>query len=141
MNPNWCWCVFKSVLLSVSILIFVSEIHMCFYCFLSHLSGFGIAIRKRIGKLQKKKTKKTPTKSNVLVFLLFSCQLGPTLSDPMDWSMPVFLVHHQLPEFAQIQVRSAGDAILSSHPLSSPSPPAFNLSQHQGLCVLEGQNY
>ena len=72
MNPNWCWCVFKSVLLSVSILIFVSEIHMCFYCFLSHLSGFGIAIRKRIGKLQKKKQKKPPQN---LMYLCFCCSV------------------------------------------------------------------
>ena len=73
--------------------------------------------------------------------MLFSCQLGPTLGDPMDCRMPGFLVHHQLPEFAQTQVHSASDAILPSHPLSSPSPPAFNLSQDQGLCVSEGQNY
>ena len=42
-------------------------------------------------------------------------------------------VHHQLPELTQTHVHQVGDAIQSSHPLSSPSPPAFNLSQHQGL--------
>ena len=42
-------------------------------------------------------------------------------------------VHHQLPELTQTHVHRIGDAIQSSHPLSSPSPPAFNLSQHQGL--------
>ena len=42
-------------------------------------------------------------------------------------------VHHQLPELAQTHVHRVGDAIQPSHPLSSPSPPAFNLSQHQGL--------
>ena len=47
--------------------------------------------------------------------------------------MPGFPVHHQLPELAQIHVHQVGDAIQPSHPLSSPSPPAFNLSQHQGL--------
>ena len=42
-------------------------------------------------------------------------------------------IHHQLPELAQTHVHSVGDAIQSSHPLWSPSPPTFNLSQHQGL--------
>ena len=55
-----------------------------------------------------------------------------TLWDPMDCSTPGFPVHYQLPEFIQIHVHWAGDAIQPSHPLSSPSP-AFNLSQHQGL--------
>ena len=55
------------------------------------------------------------------------------LCDPMDCSMPGFPVHHQLLELAQIHVHQVGDAIQPSHPLSSPSPPAFNLSQHQGL--------
>ena len=56
-----------------------------------------------------------------------------TLEDPMDCSMPGFPAHHQLPELAQTHVHWAGDAIQPSHPLSSSSPPAFNLSQHQGL--------
>ena len=51
----------------------------------------------------------------------------------MDCSMPSLPVHHQLPEFAQTHVHRVGDAIQSSHPLSSPSPPAFNIFQHQGL--------
>ena len=46
----------------------------------------------------------------------------------MDWSTPGFLVHHQLLELAQTRVRWVGDAIQPSHPLSSPSPPALNLS-------------
>ena len=57
----------------------------------------------------------------------------PTLCDPMDCSTPGFPVHHQLPELAQTHVHLIGDAIEPSHPLPSPSPPAFNLSQHQGL--------
>ena len=56
-----------------------------------------------------------------------------TLCDPMDCSMPGLPVHHQLPEPAQIHVYPVGDAIQPSHPLSSPSPPTFKLSQHQGL--------
>ena len=59
-------------------------------------------------------------------------QSCPTLCDPMDCSMPVFPVHHQLSEFAQTNVDLVGDVIRSSHPLP-PTPPAFNLSQHQGL--------
>ena len=56
-----------------------------------------------------------------------------TLCDPMDCSTPGLPVHHQLPEFTQTHVHWVGDAIQPSHPLSSPSPPTFNLSQHQGL--------
>ena len=60
-------------------------------------------------------------------------QSCPTLCDPMDCSTPGFPVHHQLPEFTQTHVHWVGDAIQPSHPLLSPSPPAFNLSQNQGL--------
>ena len=56
-----------------------------------------------------------------------------TLCDPMDYSTPSLLVHQQLPEFTQIHIHWVGDAIQPSHPLSSPSPPALNLSKHQGL--------
>ena len=51
----------------------------------------------------------------------------------MDCSTPGFPVHHQLLEFTQTHVHQVGDAIPPSHPLFSPSSPAFNLSQHQGL--------
>ena len=60
-------------------------------------------------------------------------QSCPTLCDPMDCSTPGFPVHHQFLELAQTHVHRVGDAIQPSHPLSSPSPPALNLSQHQGL--------
>ena len=60
-------------------------------------------------------------------------QLCPTLCDPRDCSTPGFPVHHQLLEFTQTHVHWVGDAIQPSHSLSSPSPPAFNLSQHQAL--------
>ena len=55
------------------------------------------------------------------------------LCDPMNCSTPGLPVHHQLPEFTQIHVHWVGDAIQPSHPLSSPSPPAPNPSQHQSL--------
>ena len=60
-------------------------------------------------------------------------QSCPTLCDPMNRSMPGFPVHHQLPEFTQTHVHGVGDAIQPSHPLSSPSAPAPNPSQHQSL--------
>ena len=56
-----------------------------------------------------------------------------TLCDPMDHSTPGLPVHHQLLEFTQTHVHWVGDAIQPSHPLSYPSPPAFDLSQHQHL--------
>ena len=56
-----------------------------------------------------------------------------TLCNPMDCSTPVLPVHHQLLEFTQTHVHWVGDAIQPSRPLSSPSPPTLNLSQHQGL--------
>ena len=60
-------------------------------------------------------------------------QLCSTLCDPMNCSTPGLPVHHQLPEPTQTHVHWVGNAIQPSHPLSSPSPPALNLSQHQGL--------
>ena len=68
-------------------------------------------------------------------YLQFSsvAQSCPTLCDPMNHSMPGLPVYHQLPEFTQTHVHRVGDAIQPSHPLSSPSSPAPNPSQHQGL--------
>ena len=68
-------------------------------------------------------------------------QSCPTLCNPMDCITPGFPVHWQLPELAQTHVHQVSDAIQSSHPLSSPSPPGFNLSQHRvfsnesALCI------
>ena len=66
-------------------------------------------------------------------FSLVVTQSRPTLCDPMDCSKPGFPVHHQLSELTQTHVHQVGDAIQPSHPLSSPSLPALNLSQHEGL--------
>ena len=60
-------------------------------------------------------------------------QLCSTLCDPTNRSTPGLPVHHQLPQFTQTHVHWVRDAIQPSHPLLSPSPPALNLSQHQGL--------
>ena len=74
---------------------------------------------------------------NTIVFLPssghFGCSLCPTLCDPMDRSTPGFPVHHQFLELTQTHVHWVSDVIQPFHLLSYPSPPAFNLSQHQGL--------
>ena len=71
--------------------------------------------------------------SPTLQFSSVQSQSYLTLCDPMNCSMPGLPVHHQLPEFTQTHVCLVGDAIQPSHPLSSPSPPAPNPSQHQSL--------
>ena len=81
------------------------------------------------------------TKTATTINLLFSnassvssvAQSCPTLCNPMNCSTPGLPVHHQLPEFTQTHVHWVGDTIQPSHPLSSPSPPAPNPSQHQSL--------
>ena len=77
-------------------------------------------------------TQATTLHTNVTKSVQFSlvAQSCPTLCDPRDCSMLGFPVHHQLPELAQTHVHWVGDAIQPSHPLLSPSPPAFNLCQH-----------
>ena len=77
----------------------------------------------------------TARKKQALLKFQFSLvtQSCPTLCDPMNCSMPGLPVHHQLPEFTQIHLHRVSDAIQPSHPLSSPSPPAPNPSQHQSL--------
>ena len=60
-------------------------------------------------------------------------QSCPTLCDPMNRSTPGLPVHHQFPESTQTHIHRGSDALQLSHPLSSPSPPAPNPSQHQGL--------
>ena len=82
--------------------------------------------------------KKSKTLFGTWTFLnLIKCssaaQSCPTLCNPMGYSTPGFSVPHQLPEVAQTHVHRVSDAIQPSHPLLSPSPPAFNLSQRQGL--------
>ena len=71
--------------------------------------------------------------SDSLVQFSSLAQSYQILCDPMDYSRPGLPVHHQLPECTQTLVLWVSDAIQPSHPLLSPSPPALNLSQHQGL--------
>ena len=74
-------------------------------------------------------------RTSLYYFFQFSsvAQSCPTLSDPMDCSTPGLPVHHQLPKPTQTHVHQVSDTIQPSPSLSSPSPPALNLSQHQGL--------
>ena len=70
-----------------------------------------------------------------------AAQSCPTLCDPMNRSTPGLSVHHQLPESTQTHIHWVGDATQPSHPLSSPSPPAFNVSQHQSLFNLVSSSH
>ena len=70
---------------------------------------------------------------SVIVSVSPVAQSFPTICDLMDCSKPGFPVRHQLLELTQTHVHQVGDAIQPFHPLSSPYPPAFNLTQHQGL--------
>ena len=71
--------------------------------------------------------------SNLFFFCCLVTKSCPTLCHPMDCSTPGFSVLHYLPKFVQTHVHWVSDAIQPSHPLLSPSPPAFNLSQNRGL--------
>ena len=78
-----------------------------------------------------KKKLSSPSQCQVQFSLVIKSYL--TLCDPMDFTTPGFPIHHQILELAQTYVHQVGDAIQPSHPLSSPPPPAFDLSQYQGL--------
>ena len=92
---------------------------------------------KNTAHQKQNKTKRKNSKEiwNYIQHLQFSSvtQSCPTLCDPMNHSSPGLPVHHQLMESTQTHVHWVNDAIQPSHPLSSPSPPALDLSQHQGL--------
>ena len=89
-------------------------------CIWLYLIGYVCAVQEPGGKLS----------STYLVTPQFSSvtKSCPSLCDPMNYSTPGLPVHHQLPEFSQTHVHWVGDAIQPSHPLSSPAPPALNLS-------------
>ena len=71
--------------------------------------------------------------TSLIIHFSSVAQSCPTLCNPMNCSTPGLPVHHQLPEFTKTHVHWVSDAIQPSHPLSSPSPPAPNPSQHQSL--------
>ena len=106
----------------------------------SHSSAQWAKLYALIRALQLSKGKKTNIYTDsryvfATVHVQFSsvAQLCPTLCDPMNHSTPGLPLHHQLQEFTQTHVHQVSDAIQPSHPLSSPSSPAPNPSQHQGL--------
>ena len=83
------------------------------------------------GRQEKRKT--SNNKTMTAVWLSSVAQSCLTLCDPKDCNMPGFPIHHRPPELAQTHVHQVGDAIQPSHNRLTPSPPAFNLSQHQDL--------
>ena len=97
-------------------------------CLVLHINLFHLCFQ--LAEINFMTNIKTSTRQFQFSSVAQSC---PTLCNPTDCSMPGFPVHHQLLEFTQTHVHRVGDAIQPSHSLSSPSPPAFNLSQHQGL--------
>ena len=88
---------------------------------------------------KKKKTKKTKIELSSVSSVQSLSRVW--LCDLMNHSTPGFPVHHQLPEFAQTHVHRVCEAIQPSHPLSSPSPPTLNLSQHQGFYQWVSSSY
>ena len=97
-----------------------------YFCLLTYLMG---RMRDMVPRLEWKRT--VDEKAWLFSLVAQSC---PTVRNPMNCSTPGFLVHHQLPESTQIHVhRVSDDVIQPFQPLSSPSPPAFTLSWHQGL--------
>ena len=101
----------------------ISSVCVCVYLFHSPIDGYSDCFHT------------LTTVNNAAMKVQFSSvvQSYPTVCNPMDCSMPGFSVHHQLQELTQTHVHRVINAIQPSHPLSSSSPPAFNLSQHQGL--------
>ena len=96
-------------------------------------SGLENSMDYRVHGVAKSRTRLSSFHFHTTNYQFNSAQSCPTLCDPMNRSTPGLPVHHQLPESTQTHVHWVGVAIQPSHPLSSPSPPAFNLSQHQGL--------
>ena len=94
--------------------------------FLHPFTGFN----SRVAYWENISLKRIPVTASQLCSVAQSC---PTFCETMNCSTPGLPVHHQFLELNQTHVHWVGDAIQTSHPLSSPSPPAFNLSQHQGL--------
>ena len=97
------------------------------------------ALHTNHGNCTDRESEKLEDQKILFLYLLISLQFSSvaqsclTLCDPMNRSTPGLPVHHHLPEFTQIHVHRVSDAIQPSHPLSSPSPPALNPSQHHSL--------
>ena len=94
--------------------------------------GWGTHVQGQPWMIHVNVWQKPPKYYKVIQFSLVT-QLCPTLCDPVNCSTAGLPVHHQLPECTHTHVHRVNDAIQLSHPLSSPSSPALNLSQPQGL--------
>ena len=118
----------------------ISNIWVMYY-FIVQQTSQSLFTYRQDSKSSKRRSPSAQVLFRSLLYHAFHCsvhfnsvtQSCPTLCDPMDCSTPGFPVHHQLLEFTQTHVRLISDAIQPSHPPLSPSLPAFNLSQHQGL--------
>ena len=86
-------------------------------------------------------TRKAPNIYSYIYQFSSAAQLCPTLCNHVDCSTPGLAVHHQVSEFTLTHAHWVGDDIQPSHPLLSPSPPAFKLSQHQGLFKWVSSSY
>ena len=128
--------------LNLSLIIYLyKNIYICFGNLLFHLTDLEI-LSVHVGladsfKLQKSNTfyniRSLQSLSRVWPFATPETAAKRQQQTPLDCSSSGFPVYHQLPEVAQTHVHRVGDAIQPSRPLLSPSPPAFSLSQHQGL--------
>ena len=113
--------------------IWLSDLYSLYGWWSVHSEGLGLKKKKKKTRLKQPHVIPTFLKERHSVQFSSVTQSCPTLCDPMNHSMPGLSVHHQLPEFTQTHVHWVSDAIQPSHPLSSPSPPAPNPSQHQSL--------
>ena len=112
----------------------LSFLDMCFYSFLSNLENdLPLLLKVFLFFFWVSLLLTAPLLRTPIVFLFQPLSRVRLFAIPMDCSTPGFLVLHCLPEFAQTCVHWVSNAIHPSHPLSSPSPPALHLSQHQGL--------
>ena len=116
----------------------ISVLHWAFHWWCSSFA-LPVSLMQFFQSISSDKANVHDSFSNKVVDITFCEQFSsvaqswPTLCNPMDCSTPGLPVHHQLPKFTQTHVHWVGNAIQLSHPLSSLSPPAFNLSQNQSL--------
>ena len=123
---------FKALILKAGVYIFLESSHITSTA-KTYFPFFFFNIWKWLWIQHEVTAQKTPFLFSRVIQFSSVAQSCPTLCDPMNRSTLGLPVHHHLPEFTQTHVHRVGDAIQPSHPLSSPSPPAPNPSQHQSL--------
>ena len=121
MTKDWLIFIFKCFIINGTInILHINFVLLSNYSYRTESSDYWV---------------KDPVNSKFWIQFSSVAQSCLTPRDPMNRSMPGLPVHHQLPEFTQTHIYRVGDAIQPSHPLSSPSPPALNPSQHQSFPV------